>query len=90
MWDATLDGRTRITHRRMDGVKRNAEGYFEPIHARYPLDENLPAEESIRCRCRLRFEIDGYSPQLRRTREQGIIPYMNYDEWEKTYGPAKT
>jgi len=90
VWDATLDGRTRITHRRMDGVKRNAEGYFEPIHARYPLDENLPAEESIRCRCRLRFEIDGYSPQLRRTREQGIIPYMNYDEWEKTYGSVKT
>jgi hypothetical protein len=88
VWDATLDGRTRITHRRMDGVKRNEEGYFEPIHARHPLDENLPAEEAINCRCHLRFEIEGYSPQLRRTREQGIIPYMPYEEWEKNYGPT--
>jgi SPP1 gp7 family putative phage head morphogenesis protein len=88
VWDATLDGRTRASHQRMDGVKRNEDGYFEPIHARYPLDENLPAEESINCRCRLRFEIEGYSPQLRRTREQGIIPYQTYDEWEKNYGPT--
>lgn len=92
VWDATLDGRTRQTHARADGQKRNSEGYFiiGGYQARYPLDENLPAEESVNCRCRLRFEIDGYSPQLRRTRDQGIIPYQTYDEWEKNYGPIKT
>lgn len=92
VWDATLDGRTRQTHARADGQKRNEDGFFTigGYQARYPLDENLPAEESMNCRCRLRFEIDGYSPQLRRTRDQGIIPYQTYDEWEKNYGPIKT
>ena len=90
VWDATLDPKTRPTHRIADGQKRNEDGYFivGGELARYPLDENLSAEESIRCRCRLRKEITGYSPQLRRTREQGIIPYQTYDEWEKNYGPT--
>lgn len=87
VWDATLDQRTRPTHGRMDGVAKNKDGYFEPIHAEYPLDPNLPAEESINCRCHTRFEIDGYGPQIRRSREEGVIPYMNYTDYVNQYHP---
>lgn len=88
IWDATLDGRTRKTHQAADGQKKNDEGYFiiGGYKALYPVDPNLPAEESINCRCHTRFEVSGYSPQLRRTRDQGIIPYQTYSDWEKNYG----
>ena len=33
------------------------------------------------CRCHLRFEVEGYAPQLRRTRAEGIIPYTKYSDW---------
>ena len=89
IWDATLDGDTRSTHGHLDGTPEDEAGLFYPggYAAQYPLDENLPAEESINCRCRLRYEIEGYSPQVRRTREQGLIPYQTYEEWVKNYGP---
>lgn len=89
VWDATLDNRTRATHGQMDGVKKSADGYFHGAigKALYPLDPNLPAEESINCRCHTRFEIAGYSPQIRRTRDEGIIPYQDYTDWKKEYHP---
>lgn len=88
IWDATLDQKTRPTHGVADGQIKK-DGYFVigEYKAEYPLDPNLPAEESINCRCRERLEIDGYGPQIRRSREEGIIPYMNYDEYVKTYHP---
>jgi hypothetical protein len=84
IWDATLDGRTRATHGAADGQARGDDGFFNVggYKAQYPGDPNLPAEESINCRCHLRFEIEGYSPQLRRTREQGVIPFQTYEEWK--------
>lgn len=39
------------------------------------------------CRCTIRFEIEGYEPQLMRTREEGIIPYQTYDDYSKQYHP---
>ena len=89
IWDATLDGDTRSTHGALDGTPEDDSGLFYPggYPAKYPLDENLPAGEAINCRCRMRYEIEGYSPQVRRTREQGLIPYQTYTDWVKTYGP---
>lgn len=89
IWDATLDGKTRPSHGRADGTAKSDDGYFHTpdFMAQFPLDPNLPAEESINCRCRERFEIDGYEPQLRRAREQGIIPYQNYIDYAKEYHP---
>jgi len=85
-WDATLDGRTREDHRKMDGKSRRDDGLFHLPNgetARYPVDPGLSAGQAINCRCRLRFEIEGYAPQLRRSRESGVIPYTTYDEWER-------
>jgi SPP1 gp7 family putative phage head morphogenesis protein len=88
VWDATLDGRTRPSHGAMDGQYRDEDtGYFAGPggeRAQYPADPNLSAGERINCRCRLRFEIDGYAPILRRQRDGGIQPYQTYEQWSKS------
>jgi uncharacterized protein with gpF-like domain len=92
VWDATLDGDTRPTHGAIDGKKADSKGlfYLGGNPAKYPADSALPAGERINCRCRIRYEVEGYSPQIRRTREQGIIPYQTYPEWVKEYGKPKS
>lgn len=91
-WISVMDDRTRPTgkkakgnHREMDGQARDKNGLFHLAltgeTARYPGDSDLSAGQRIQCRCTIRFEIDGYSPQLMRTRENGVIPFQNYEEW---------
>jgi len=89
IWDATKDIRTRASHGRADGTIKSADGLFhtKDFIAEYPLDPNLPAEESINCRCRERFQVTGYSPQLMRTREEGVIPYQTFSEYVKEWHP---
>jgi SPP1 gp7 family putative phage head morphogenesis protein len=90
-WSATLDGRTRDQHAAMDGQERDEDGMFHFPNgeiAPYPCWEGLSAENRINCRCGMRMDIEGYSPQLRRTRDQGVIPYRTYAEWEKDSGPT--
>lgn len=84
-WDATLDARTRPEHGAADGQTRDKAGMFTVGGEKtpYPAWEGLSAGMRIACRCRLRAEIEGYEPQLRRTRDQGIQPYMSYSEWSK-------
>jgi SPP1 gp7 family putative phage head morphogenesis protein len=82
VWVATLDGRTRDTHQEMDGVEQSEDGMFHAaIDAAYPGDPALPASERINCRCDVRFELEGFAPEIRRSREHGIIPYQTYNEW---------
>jgi SPP1 gp7 family putative phage head morphogenesis protein len=51
-WDSTLDGKTRPTHRELDGQIREVEEYFEAAgkKAKYPGDFGDPAED-CNCRC---------------------------------------
>lgn len=53
-WDATQDGKTRTTHRLLDGQIRETDEYFEIAgkKARYPGDFGDPAED-CNCRCAL-------------------------------------
>lgn len=83
IWVATLDGRTRDSHAAMDGVEQDSDGMFRGSigEAPYPGWEGLPAEERIHCRCDVRYEVSGFAPIIRRSREDGIIPYQNYSEW---------
>lgn len=60
-WDSAEDGFTRDSHRVMDGqTRRHGEPFVTGLGnlARYPGDENLPAEDRIGCRCRKRLRID--------------------------------
>jgi hypothetical protein len=89
VWEATRDGKTRYDHGAADGQARGKDGYFNigGEKALYPGDPNLSAGNRINCRCNTRFEIDGYSPQLMRTREQGVLPYMSYTKYAEEYHP---
>ena len=53
-WDSTMDGKTRTTHRLLDGQIREVEEPFEMggRKAMYPSDFGRP-EEDINCRCAL-------------------------------------
>jgi len=91
VWSATLDERTRDMHAAMDGNTPDSDGLYRLPNgetAPYPSWDGLSAENRINCRCSERFEIEGYGPQLRRTRDQGVIPYQTYEEWIKEYGPT--
>ena len=89
VWSATKDVKTRDAHGYADGQKKNKDGYFNVggEKALYPGDPSLSAGNRINCRCNIRFEIEGYSPQLMRTREEGILPYMPYQQYAKEYHP---
>jgi SPP1 gp7 family putative phage head morphogenesis protein len=87
VWDASLDGRTRKTHSRLDGKKADEEGYFHlgRAKAKGPRLFGI-AKEDINCRCAIRMQIRGKEPEVRRARlEDGstkVIPYTTFDEWK--------
>ena len=84
VWTATLDDVTRHTHQTMDGQPVADDGFFNgpgSERARFPGDPDLSAGERINCRCSTRMEITGLSPVLRRSREDGVIPYQTYGQW---------
>jgi len=90
VWSAVLDLKTRETHAAMDGKIKREDGFFDgpgAYRAPYPGWEGLPPEERCNCRCVLMFSPAGYKPELRRTKEQGIIEYMDYNTWLNTYHP---
>lgn len=91
-WDATLDNRTRDTHRELDGqiAEYNQDFVYSggTVSAPTKFEGVNSASENINCRCRLsvipRWALDNAA-----TRKDNItgelIPYMNYKEWEKAY-----
>jgi len=52
-WSAVIDGRTRPTHAEADGEIRDIDEPYDlgGYPGLYPHDPQLPAEESINCRC---------------------------------------
>lgn len=79
-WIATLDSRTRASHRQLDGESVPVEEKFSN-GLMYPGDPSGPASEYYNCRCTLIPELKGtpYDPGSRWTREENF----NYDEWKK-------
>jgi hypothetical protein len=57
-WLATLDGRTRHSHRQLDGERVKAGGKFSN-GCRYPGDPNAPYAEIMNCRCTLVAAVAG-------------------------------
>jgi hypothetical protein len=96
-WIAILDSKTRPTHAAADfqqvGINQNfIVGGFE---AKYPRDENLPADEAINCRCIADYSnafgsksfksTETYKPtdEMARNAARGL-------EWRKEYGRGGT
>lgn len=87
-WYATKDTRTRDTHRHLDGTSVDIEDNFHSSGCVGPAPNLFvgvaSAKENINCRCKLLYYIDEDElPTTMRTKEDGVIPFTNYREWEK-------
>ena len=82
-WIATLDGRTRHSHRELDGETVGANDVFSN-GCEYPGDPHGDPAEIYNCRCSLiasikGFERDASDLSLRNTNK---LEDMTYDEWK--------
>lgn len=86
-WEAILDGRTRQTHRDLDGQVANVDEPFESDlgDIMFPGDPNAAPENVWNCRCSLVYYHPEYpSERQRRDAETGeIVGNMTYREWEE-------
>lgn len=89
-WVATMDGRTRHSHRVVDGEVVDESAKFSN-GLRYPGDPTGPGREVYNCRCTMVGKMSSVreaEPRMRRVRnpETGryeLIQDMSYTEWEK-------
>ena len=93
-WVATLDGRTRHSHRAMDGVTvAYNEPFVTPLGSvmQYPGDRDGKAGDVYNCRCTVRtvekpgIEAEGRKRRVRDpvTGKNVVVEDMTYPEWER-------
>lgn len=78
-WMATMDMRTRTSHRHLDGERIQVGGIFSN-GCRYPGDPLGRPEEIYNCRCKLRAKIAGQEYD-RTGRFKRLPEGMTYEEW---------
>jgi len=88
VWDATLDDRTRPDHAAADGTVRDATtGLFSvPWGEVIGPHQSGIASQDINCRCVVTEVIEGYEPELRRIRGEGLQPYQTFETWATEHG----
>lgn len=86
-WLATLDGRTRHSHRQLDGQKiPNEEGAKFDNGCRYPGDPQGRYDEICNCRCTLVAAIEGVD--ISDAERWSRLPDgMTYEEWKNELAP---
>lgn len=89
-WDSTLDGRTRDSHRRVDGeIRENDEKFSNGL--RFAGDPNGGAAEVINCRCvtltRARWALDEEELETLKDRAAffGLDKTKNFEDYKKKY-----
>lgn len=88
-WIATLDSRTRDSHRRLDGQRVGVDEPFKSTYGKimYPGDPKADSRDVWRCRCSVGVRVKGASAGQRRVKRAGsgydVIEYKNYLEWER-------
>lgn len=85
-WVATLDRRTRDSHRHLDGQEVPYNEDFESDHGaiRYPGDPEADPAEVFNCRCTMITIFPKYEDRTRRNwREDEVIDGQTYAEWKK-------
>lgn len=84
-WMATLDGRTRYTHRGLDGQKRPMSEPFQidGYTIMYPGDPEAHPSMIYNCRCTMVGDLDDYPSQYKRYDNINGVPIenMTYEEW---------
>jgi uncharacterized protein with gpF-like domain len=96
-WDSTLDGRTRATHRHLDGQIREVDKPFEADgkEAMFPGDFGDPAED-CNCRCvtltRAKWALDEEELQTLKDRAErfGLDKTESFEDYKKKYLNATT
>lgn len=89
-WDATLDGRTRESHRRVDGEIRELDAKFSN-GLMFPGDPNGSAAEVVNCRCtsntRARWALGEEELQTLKDRAEffGLDKTKNFEEYKGKY-----
>ena len=89
-WDATLDGRTRDSHRRVDGEIRELDEKFSN-GLMFPGDPSGSAAEVVNCRCvaltRARWALDEEELQTLKDRAEyfGLDKTKNFEEYKEKY-----
>ena len=84
VWLATLDDRTRHSHREMDGETIEPGETFSN-GLRYPGDPYGEPEEIYNCRCRVISQVKPYTRDLSNTdmRHNKNLGNMSYETWKK-------
>ena len=86
-WVATLDGRTRHSHRQLDGQKiPNEDGAKFDNGCRYPGDPQGRYDEICNCRCTLVAAIEGVDTSDAE-RWSRLPEGMTYEEWKNELAP---
>lgn len=76
-WIATLDGRTRHSHRQLDNVSIPVDEEFDN-GCKFPGDPDGPDEEVYNCRCTLIADFgDGYDIE----RKSKYLESVSYEDW---------
>ena len=81
-WMATLDMRTRASHRQLDGERVKIGAKFSN-ECRYPGDPEGRPEEIYNCRCTLVAALKGYNYDD--TRFSRLPPGMTYEDWKNAH-----
>lgn len=91
-WDATMDGKTRTTHRHLDGQIREIDEYFEVggMKAKAPGYFGRAAED-INCRCvsltraRWALDEDELNTLKKRAEFYGLDKTADFEDYKKKY-----
>lgn len=84
-WMATLDSRTRDSHRQLDGEVAGDDGRFSN-GLRYPGDPTGPASEVWNCRCTLVASVPGYDAFEDRNASK---LETSYEDWKAGRDPKR-
>lgn len=84
-WMATLDSRTRDSHRELDGEKADIDGRFSNGLS-YPEDPTGPASEVWNCRCTMVAALPGHDVFGERNTSK---LEASYEEWKAGRDPKK-
>lgn len=82
VWLASLDGRTRDSHRAMDGEEQEVDDTFSN-GCEHPGDPSGPPSEVWNCRCTLITKVDGQQIDVSDlTQRDHKLGSMSYEEWK--------
>lgn len=82
-WIATLDDRTRHSHREMHGVRVPVDDVF-PNGCRFPADPYGDPSEVYNCRCTMKASIKGFDRQ--RVESSPKMGGLSFEEWQELKG----